>query len=158
MTGSTHFSDITAPSHEHASPAPQRARFIGFVHDEATAAILNAAFEPIFPHGSPFHVVPFRGGLSILSQMATPEVVLIDISGEDQPLNAMADLAEAVEAGTTILLIGEARDLTFYRATVNGMGVKKFSPNRLPRPPSRSISCRTSPATARWIICAAAAA
>jgi len=126
MTGSAHFPDMTAPSHEHAPSAPNRARFIGFVHDEETAAILNAAFEPIFPHGSPFHVVPFRGGLSILSQMVTPEVVLIDISGEDQPLNAMADLAEAVEAGTTILLIGEARDLTFYRATVTGMGVKEY--------------------------------
>jgi pilus assembly protein CpaE len=129
MTGSAQKSYMTSTSSEHAqdaTPAPKRAKFLGFVRDEETAAILNAALEPIFPHGSPFHVVPFRGGLSILSRMVTPEVVLIDISGEDQPLNAMADLAEAVEPGTTVLLIGEARDLTFYRAAVNGMGVKEY--------------------------------
>jgi len=127
MTGSAHNPENALTTYKAPeAPAPKRAKFIGFVRDEETSATLNAAFEPIFPHGSPFHVLPFRGALAILSRMLTPEVVLIDISGEEQPLNAMSDLAEVVEPGTTILLIGEARDLTFYRATVNGMGVREY--------------------------------
>jgi len=103
-----------------------RARFIGFVSDEASAAALSDAFQPAFPHGSPFHVVPFRTTLSILSRMVTPEIVLVDLSHEDQPLNAMMDLSEVVESGTIVLMIGESRDLSFYRAATNGMGVREY--------------------------------
>jgi pilus assembly protein CpaE len=104
----------------------RRAKFIGFVADEDSAATLNAAFEPIFPHGSPFHVVSFRVTLSILSRMVTPEIILVDLSGEDQPLNAMMSLAEVVEPGTTVLMIGQTRDLSFYRSAVGGMGVREY--------------------------------
>jgi len=107
-------------------PAGKRPRFIGFVADEASAAVLNSAFEPIFPNGSPFHVVNFRTTLSILSRMVTPEILLIDLSGEDQPLTALMDLAEVVEPGTTVLMIGESRDLSFYRAAITGMGVTEY--------------------------------
>ncbi len=127
MTGSdsNHSAEDIAEA-EGAAPTRNRARFIGFVADEASAATLSDAFLPIFPHGSPFHVVPFRSTLSILSRMVTPEIVLVDLSTEDQPLNAMMDLAEVVEPGTTVLMIGESRDLSFYRAAVNGMGVKEY--------------------------------
>ncbi len=111
---------------DEAAPSRNRARFIGFVADENSAVTLSDAFLPAFPHGSPFHVVPFRTTLSILSRMVTPEIVLVDLSTEDQPLNAMMDLAEVVEPGTTVLMIGESRDLSFYRAAVNGMGVKEY--------------------------------
>jgi pilus assembly protein CpaE len=127
MTESAH--DTDQPKTETRGPglpAPRRAKFIGFVSDEDSAATLNAAFAPIFPHGSPFHVVSFRVTLSILSRMVTPEIILVDLSGEDQPLNAMMSLAEAVEPGTIVLMIGQTRDLSFYRAAVGGMGVREY--------------------------------
>jgi pilus assembly protein CpaE len=96
------------------------------VADDASATVLNAAFEPVFPNGSPFHVVNFRTTLSILSRMVTPEILLIDLSGEEQPITALMDLAEVVEPGTTVLMIGETRDLSFYRAAVTGMGVTEY--------------------------------
>jgi pilus assembly protein CpaE len=103
-----------------------RQHFIGFVSDKDSAAVLQAAFAPVFPQGSPFHIVNFRTSLAILSRMRSPEILLVDLSGEDQPMNAMMDLAEVVEAGTTVLVTGAARDLSFYRAVVNGMGVKEY--------------------------------
>lgn len=108
-----------------AVPA-KRQNFIGFVSDKESAAVLQAAFGPIFPQGSQFHVVNFRTTLAILGRMRTPEILLVDLTGEDQPMNAMMDLAEVVEAGTTVLVTGQARDLSFYRAVVNGMGVKEY--------------------------------
>jgi pilus assembly protein CpaE len=104
----------------------KRPKFIGFVADEASAQILNTAFAPIFPHGCAFHVVQFRVMLSILARMITPEILLVDLTGEDQPLNAMSDLAEVVEPGTIVLMIGHSRDLGLYRAAVNGMGIKEY--------------------------------
>jgi pilus assembly protein CpaE len=104
----------------------KRPKFIGFVADEASAKTLNTAFAPIFPHGGSFHIVSFRTTLSILSRMVTPEILLVDLTGEEQHLNALMDLAEVVEPGTTVLMIGESRDLSFYRAAVNGMGVAEY--------------------------------
>jgi len=105
---------------------PKRAKFIGFVRDEASATILHGGLSGAFPKGGQFHIVDFRASLSILSGMTTPEIVLVDLSGEDQPINAMMDLAEVVEAGTMVLAVGENHDVNFYRTVTKGMGVREY--------------------------------
>jgi pilus assembly protein CpaE len=118
---------------EHAAPAlrPKRDKFIGFVRDEASAALLHEAMDIAFADGNHFHMVDFRASLAILASMTTPEVVLVDVSGEEQPLNAMMDLAEVVEAGTTVLAIGETQNVNFYRTITKGMGVREYLPKPL---------------------------
>ena len=110
-----------------------RRRFIGFVADEATAGLLREVLEPALPGGQELHVVGFRATLELLSGMRTPEIVLIDLSGESQPLNAIQDLAEVVEAGAVILAIGENREVSFYRAITRGMGVCEYLQKPLTR-------------------------
>lgn len=114
-----------------ARPAPKRTRFIGFVSDQTSAATLHEALQPAFPKGNELHVVNFRNALSLLSGMTTPEIVLVDLSGESQPINAMMDLAEVVEPGTVVLVIGETRDVSFYRSVTKGMGVREYLPKPL---------------------------
>lgn len=110
-----------------------RGRFIGFVSDGASVSLLHEVLDPVFPKGSELHVVGFRTALSLLSAMKTPETVLIDLTGEAQPLHAMQDLADVVEPGTTILAIGESRDMGFYRAVTRGMGVREYLQKPLSR-------------------------
>ncbi len=81
--------------------SPTRDKFIGFARDEASATLLHAAFIHRLPDKSNIHIAGFRAALDILHAMATPEIVLIDLSGEDQPMNAVMELADAVEPGTT---------------------------------------------------------
>lgn len=104
----------------------RRTKFLGFVSDPESAAALHAVFDPAFPQGGGIHVANFRTTLAILSRMLSPEVLLVDLTDEVQPLNAMMDLSEVVEPGTTVLLIGNQRDLSFYRNVVNGMGVSEY--------------------------------
>jgi pilus assembly protein CpaE len=104
----------------------KRQKFLGFVSDTESAEALETAFEPIAQHGGNFHVVNFRTTLAILSRMVSPDVLLVDLTGEEQPLSAMMELAELVEPDTTVLVIGQARELSFYRAIVNGLGVKEY--------------------------------
>jgi len=104
----------------------KRTKFLGFVSDAASAAALHSVFDPVFPQGGGIHVANFRTTLAILSRMLSPEVLLVDLTDEVQPLNAMMDLSEVVEPGTTVLLIGNQRDLSFYRNVVNGMGVSEY--------------------------------
>ena len=110
---------------------PKREKFIGFASDAASAALLHRVLSPYLHDNNQIHVVDFRTSLGILAAMTTPEIVIIDVSGEDQPINAIMELAEVVEAGTTVLAIGETMNVNFYRTVTKGMGVKEYLPKPL---------------------------
>ncbi len=112
----------------HAEPISllPRPKFLGFVADPETAAKLESGLAPILTNGGTFHVVNFRKTLAILSRIPCPQTLLVDLTGEDQPISAMLELAEMVDPGTNVLAIGPARELGFYRAVVNGMGVREY--------------------------------
>jgi len=113
--------------------ASKRAKFAAFARDEASAKILQDALEPVLPYGAHFQVMDFRTSLRRLAGMKTPEIVLIDLSGEEQPINALMDLADAVDQGTTVLAIGEVQNVSFYRTITKGMGIKEYLPKPLTR-------------------------
>ncbi len=77
------------------------------------------------------HLAEFRTALAALGGMPTPEVLLINLSGEDQPVNAVSELAEVVAPGTTVLVIGEIHNVNFYRTVTKGMGVREYLPKPL---------------------------
>jgi pilus assembly protein CpaE len=118
------------PAPPPAAP-PAREKFIGFAQDEASATLLHTAFAACLPNNSNIHVAGFRAALDILHAVATPEIVLIDLSCEDQPMNAVMELAEAVEPGTIVLAIGDTKNVSFYRTVTKGMGIKEYLPKPL---------------------------
>lgn len=114
-------------------PQPRRERFIGFARDQASATLLHETLKDCLPNNNHIHVVDFRAALAILTAMTTPAIVLVDLSGEDQPINALMELADTVEPGTTVLAIGEAQNVSFYRTVTKGMGLKEYLPKPLTR-------------------------
>jgi pilus assembly protein CpaE len=121
---------VAAP---YAPSPPARERFIGFVSDAVNCALLHEALKQVFPNGAELHQVRFGEALRLLGEMRTPEIVLIDLTGENQPLDAMHDLADVVEPGTNILAIGENREMSFYRSVTRGMGVLEYLQKPLTR-------------------------
>ncbi|MDR3505400.1 MAG: pilus assembly protein CpaE [Acidocella sp.] len=120
-------------------PAPKpREKFVGFVKDEPSAALLRECLEGRIPGDNRVHVVDFRASLEILAAMTTPEVVLVDLSGEDQPVNAVMELAEVVHEGTVVLVIGAPQTISFYRTVTKGMGIREY----LGKPLSRDTIMR----------------
>jgi pilus assembly protein CpaE len=108
-----------------------RDKFIGFARDEATATTLHNVLAPHLTGNAQVHVANFRAALTLLGGMHTPEIILIDLAGEDQPLNAMMELAEVVEPGTIVLAIGDLQNVNFYRTVTKRMGVKDYLPKPL---------------------------
>ncbi len=131
-------------SHAFAMPAlprpsaPAREKFMGFVNDEPSAALLRECLEGRIPGDNRVHVVDFRASLDILAATSTPEVVLVDLSGEDQPMNAVMELAEVVQEGTVVLAIGKPQTISFYRMVTKGMGIRDY----LGKPLSRDAVMR----------------
>ncbi|WP_298284652.1 AAA family ATPase [Acidocella sp.] len=115
-------------------PAPvKRDKFIGFARDEQSANLLHETLGSYVPNTNIVHVVDFRTSLTILAAMASPEIVLIDLSGEEQPINAVLEVADVVEPGTIVLAIGESQNVNFYRTVTKGMGVREYLPKPLAR-------------------------
>lgn len=112
-------------------PAPprrtvKREAFIGFVRDEPSAALLHTALAGHIPNSNQVHLADFNQALTILAGIVTPEIVLVDLSGEDQPMNALMNLADVVDPGTVVLAVGEVQNVNFYRTVVRTMGVSEY--------------------------------
>lgn len=111
--------------------AGPRQLFIGFVKDPENQAVLHTALAGHIPNHNQIYQAGFRQALATLAGIATPEIVLVDISGEDQPINALKDLAEVVDEGTIVLAVGEAMSVSFYRIATKDMGVREYLPKPL---------------------------
>ena len=48
-----------------------------------------------------------RQATALLRKMPSPEVLVVDITGEDAPLAALHDLSEVVEPSTRVLVVGD---------------------------------------------------
>ena len=115
-----------------------RQGFIGFINDHETTEAVRTALTPSFPLGLALHRASFREALHILKNITTPETLLIDLSGEEQPLTAMVDLEAVVDPGTRVLALGSRRDVGFYRSLTRSLGVKEY----LPKPVTPEIIAR----------------
>jgi pilus assembly protein CpaE len=100
--------------------------FVGFVSDKDTADTLGQALTPAFPAGVKLHIADFRTSLTLLANMELPKAVLVDITGEDQPITAMMKLSEVITPDTTVFIIGEFSDVSSYRIFIKDFGIKDY--------------------------------
>jgi pilus assembly protein CpaE len=70
-----------------------------------------------------------------MQKQATPRVLVVDVSGEDQPLTALGDLSHVVEPDVCVLVVGETNNVDFYREVTRGMGAADY----LAKPLTRDI-------------------
>lgn len=117
--------------HESAGARPARQGFAAFVADADAARVLKAVFGPALPTGFDLHQVPFQGAVEHLRRIETPATILVDVSGEDQPLTAILQLESVVDPGTRVLVTGDSRSVSFYRALTRNLGVKEYLPKPL---------------------------
>ena len=55
-----------------------------------------------------------------------PTYLIVDITGEDQPLTALAQLATVVEPDACVLVIGETDGVDFYREITRSLGANDY--------------------------------
>jgi pilus assembly protein CpaE len=60
-----------------------------------------------------------RGGIM-------PSALVVDVSGEANPLAALEELTQLVPPDVTLLVVGERQDMDFYRRLSRGLGVSEY--------------------------------
>ena len=119
---------ITKPDAERGAEAarPNRAAMLAFATDAQTEGVLRDALTAELADGAEVRRGSLEDAARTLQRNPSPHVLLVDISGHAQPLNALAELSQLVEPDVRVLAIGDREDLTLYRGLTHGLGVLEY--------------------------------
>jgi pilus assembly protein CpaE len=110
---------------EASAVALNRPLVIAYVGDAESEGVLRAAMAELgdgltIERGSITHAV------RDLARKATPQVLIVDITGIGDPVVALDDLANVCEPDVKVLVVGDRTDMGFYREITRGLGVVEY--------------------------------
>ena len=111
---------------DEAASRTGRARLLAFVADAPSEAVLREGLSQAVPAGFEVRRGNVRAALAALSQMPTPRALVIDITGEQQPLGLLADLSHVLEPDVQVMIVGEREDVAFYRQVTRTLGAAEY--------------------------------
>jgi pilus assembly protein CpaE len=104
----------------------QRPALIAFVTDSASERAICDGLAGVIPGAVDVRRGGIGAAIAAMRKGATPGVLVVDISGEVQPLTALAQLANVVEPDVCVLLIGEVDSADFYREVTRTLGAQDY--------------------------------
>ena len=117
---------LSALQERNPEGARTRAPLLAFATDAAAETVLREALEPELPDGCEFRRGDLAEAAKVLKRGASPMVLLVDISGTDNPLVALGELSQLVEPDVRVLAIGDQADVALYRGLTRGLGVLEY--------------------------------
>jgi pilus assembly protein CpaE len=115
-----------------------RRHLIAFVTDVDSERVLRSSLSETLPEPPDIRRGGIRAAVVAMQKTTSPRVLVVDVSGEEQALKALADLANVVEPDVCVLVIGEIDSLEFYREITRGLGAADY----LPKPLTRDVVTR----------------
>jgi pilus assembly protein CpaE len=103
-----------------------RLTVLAFLGDPASEQVLRDGLGEVVANGLDVRRGTIRTAINAMTKLPTPEVLIVDISGEEQPLHALGELSDVVEPGVRVLVVGETDDVDFYRHITRSMGVMEY--------------------------------
>src|SRR5580692_2062914 len=120
-----------SPTSRQASTDHRRSPLVAFVTDTASEQAFTDGLADVLPGGVDVRRGSIRAAIASMRKATTPRVLVVDISGEDQPLTALAQLADVVEPDVCVLVIGELDSVDFYREVTHNLGARDYLPKPL---------------------------
>jgi pilus assembly protein CpaE len=120
--------DITAGNAAggEALSRPNRLSVLAFVADPQTEQVLRGGLGKAVENSLEIRRGNIRTAITAMTKGQTPEVLIIDISGEKSPMQALGELADVVEPGVRMFVIGDIDDVDFYRHIIRDFGVTEY--------------------------------
>lgn len=103
-----------------------RIQVLAFVTDAESEAVLRLGLRDVGPEDLIVHRGNSRSALTSMRTMPTPRVLIVDISGDEQPMSALIALSEVVEPDVRVLVIGDRKDVDLYRQLTRTLGVAEY--------------------------------
>ena len=103
-----------------------RLPLLAFIADVHTENVLREGLSPALPGGVDIRRGNVRTALATLSHTATPRALVIDITGEQQPLGLLSDLSQVLEPDVQVMIVGDREDVAFYRQVTRTLGATEY--------------------------------
>ena len=103
-----------------------RVPVIAFITDAASETALREGLAGLAIERLDVRRGGIRQAIAAMRRTPTPRVLVVDVTGEEQPLTALSDLADVVEPDVRMLIVGESRDVNFYRQLTHALGVVEY--------------------------------
>ncbi|WP_206035716.1 P-loop NTPase [Roseomonas sp. HF4] len=107
-----------------AITSADRPALVVFVSDEASEAAIRGGLGDIL--GGQMRRGTVRSAVKSLEKETTPRVLIVDISGVDDPFAALDDLATVCTPDVRVLVVGERTEISFYRDITRNVGVHEY--------------------------------
>lgn len=121
------------------SPRSTRVPLLAYVNDRETLAVLTDVLAPALGPTAEFRTGDIAETRAGLQRLDTPiAALLVDISGQSDPLGVLENLAHYVEPSVRVFVIGDVEDMEFYRQVVRGLGAQEY----LSKPLNREMVAR----------------
>ena len=122
------------------SVSATRLPLIAYARDKETVAVLTEVLGPELGPTAEFRIGTIEQALAALRRLGTPvAALLVDVSGEKDPLAALENLALYVEPSVRVYVIGDTDNMEFYRQVIRNLGVQEY----LPKPLNREAVARS---------------
>jgi pilus assembly protein CpaE len=112
----------TAP----ATARTGRAQVVAFVSDPATEAALRLGLLASSPDDLSVYRGDCRGAIAVMRRIASPRVLVVDISGDEQPMSTLTELSDVVEPDVRVLVVGDRQGVDLYRQLTRTLGVGEY--------------------------------
>lgn len=109
-----------------ASGRSGRIQVLAFVTDAESEAVLRLGLLTVGSEEVVVHRGSCRSAVTSMKKMATPRVLVVDISGDEQPMSALIALSEVVEPDVRVLVIGDRQSVDLYRQLTRTLGVAEY--------------------------------
>ena len=105
---------------------PNRLTVLAFIADSVSEQVLRDGLAEFVADGLDIRHGNIKTAISTMTKLQTPEVLIVDISGEQFPLQSLRQLSEIVEPSVRVLVIGETDEVEFYRDITHALGVAEY--------------------------------
>lgn len=133
--------------------AASAVRFVACVGDDVTRETVSRAVAHLGWSNAKVRAGGVETARGAVDSAAPPTLMLVDVTEANDPVNELADLAEAIGPNTTLLAIGAVNDVSLYRQlTAFGVAdylVKPVSSEVLCQALTASLHVYSAPGTAR---------
>lgn len=106
---------------------------MAFVTGAATEQALRDGLNESGSDALEIHRGGIRGAIAAMRKKATVKVLIVDVSGEDQPLTSLGDLSHLVDSDVRVLVMGDINHVDFYREVTRGLGAVDYIEKPLTR-------------------------
>jgi pilus assembly protein CpaE len=108
-----------------SASTPETRSFTAFVNDNDTETAVMRAAGDIGIANPVIVKAGFAEAVRQLTDVRTPKLLIVDLSGVGDPLTEIVSLAEVCDEGTRVVTVGDANDVNLYRNLV-ALGIQDY--------------------------------